>query len=352
MQQWMIYGANGYTGMLVAREAKKQGLTPILAGRNRTAVEKLAGELGFEHRIFDLRNTSAAQAGLKGVSAVAHCAGPFSATSQPMIDACLASRCHYLDITGEIDVFVAAQARHSEAVAAGIVICPGVGFDVIPTDCVAATLKSELPDADRLALGFDTRSGFSPGTAKTSVEGLKMGGKIREKDKIRSVPLAWQSREIDFGNGSKFAVTIPWGDIATAWYTTGIDNIEVFIPMAPSAAARLKKLDKLRPLLGLPPVQALLKRMAGKRIKGPDADQREKARTYVWGEAQNRAGKKVTARIETSNGYEVTVHGVLMAVRHVLETETAPGYFTPSRLMGARCVERLPGSGSITIGQQ
>jgi len=165
MQQWMIYGANGYTGMLVAREAKKQGLTPILAGRNRGAVEQLATELGFEHRIFDLRNSAATRAGLEGVSAVAHCAGPFSATSQPMIDACLASHCHYLDITGEIDVFVSAQARHKDAVAAGIVICPGVGFDVIPTDCVAATLKSELPDADRLALGFDSRSGFSPGTA-------------------------------------------------------------------------------------------------------------------------------------------------------------------------------------------
>lgn len=352
MQQWMIYGANGYTGTLVAREAKKQGLEPVLAGRNEKAVAKLADELGLRHRVFDLRDPEAARAGLQEMAAVAHCAGPFSSTSQPMIDACIASGCHYLDITGEIDVFVAAQKRHQDAVAAGILICAGVGFDVIPTDCVAATLKSELPDADRLALGFDTRSGFSPGTAKTSVEGLKMGGKIREKDKIRSVPLAWQSREIDFGNGSKFAVTIPWGDIATAWYTTGIDNIEVFIPMAPSAAARLKKLDKLRPLLGLAPVQALLKRLAGKRIKGPDADQREKARTYVWGEAQNRAGKKVTARIETANGYDVTVHGVLMAVTHVLETDNAPGYFTPSRLMGERCIERLPGSGSMIISQQ
>ena len=70
MQQWMIYGANGYTGMLVAREAKKQGLTPILAGRNRGAVEQLATELGFEHRIFDLRNSAATRAGLEGVSAV------------------------------------------------------------------------------------------------------------------------------------------------------------------------------------------------------------------------------------------------------------------------------------------
>lgn len=349
MREWMIYGANGYTGNLLAREASKQGFTPVLAGRNKQALEALASELGLPCRVFDLRDPVKANAGLKGMQAVAHCAGPFSATSQPMIDACLATHCHYLDITGEIEVFVAAQKRHAEAEAADIVICSGVGFDVIPTDCIAATLKTELPDADRLALGFDSRSGFSPGTAKTSVEGLKYGGKVREKDKIRTVPLAWQSREIDFGNGTKHAVTIPWGDIATAWYSTGIDNIEVFIPMAPSAATRLRRLDKLRPLLGLPPVQAFLKYMVGRKVTGPDSQQRLDARTFVWGEAQNRAGKKVTARIEVANGYEVTVHGVLMAVEHVLNGVRAPGYFTPSRLMGDHCIEALPGSGKIQI---
>ncbi|PKM31996.1 MAG: hypothetical protein CVV07_00740 [Gammaproteobacteria bacterium HGW-Gammaproteobacteria-11] len=345
----MIYGANGYTGELVAREAVKQGLTPVLAGRNSAAVIALAEELQLTHRIFDLNDADAASQGLNGIQAVAHCAGPFSATSQPMIDACLANHCHYLDITGEIDVFIAAQHRHNEAVAANIVICPGVGFDVIPTDCLAATLKAELHDADHLALGFDSRSGFSPGTAKTSVEGLKLGGKVREKDKIRSVPMAWQSREIDFGNGSKHAVTIPWGDIATAWFSTGIDNIQVYIPMAPSAALRLRRLDVLRPLLGLAPIQALLKYLIGRKVQGPDQEQRANAPTYVWGEAQNRAGKKVVARVQTANGYDVTVHGTLMAVRHVLEQAPAPGYFTPSRLMGARCIEQLPGSGQIEI---
>ncbi|WP_028614847.1 saccharopine dehydrogenase family protein [Halopseudomonas pelagia] len=349
MQEWMIYGANGYTGTLLAREACQQGLKPVLAGRNRRALEALAEELQLPCRVFDLRNQQAANDGVKGMQAVAHCAGPFSATSQPMIDACLANHCHYLDITGEIEVFLAAQKRHAEAEAANIVICSGVGFDVIPTDCLAATLKTLLPDADRLALGFDSRSGFSPGTAKTSVEGLKYGGKVREKDQIRTVPLAWQSREIDFGNGTKHAVTIPWGDIATAWFSTGIDNIEVFIPMAPSAATRLRRLDRLRPLLGFAPVQALLKLLVGRKITGPDSQQRLSARTFVWGEAQNRAGKKVTARIEVANGYDVTVHGVLMAVEHVLKGVRAPGYFTPSRLMGDHCIEALPGSGKIHI---
>ena len=350
MRQWMMYGANGYAGRLLAQEAVKQGLQPVLAGRSSAAIEALASELGLEHRVFKLGDSTAAQEALKDMTVVAHCAGPFSATSRPMIDACLASQTHYLDITGEIDVFVQAHARNAEAQAAGIILCPGVGFDVIPTDCLAACLKQALPDADQLALGFDSRSGFSPGTAKTSVEGLKHGGKVRIDDEITTVPLVYQSREIDFGDGTKYAVTIPWGDIATAWFTTGIDNIAVFVPMAPSAALRLRRLDWLRPLLGLPPVQALLKYLAGRRVIGPDNDQRRDAPTYVWGEAQNPAGKKVVARIKTANGYDVTVHGTLLAVRHMLSGEDIlPGYYTPARLLGERCIEQLPGSGTIEI---
>ena len=350
MRQWMIYGANGYAGRLLAREAVKQGLRPVLAGRKRHEIEALANALGLECRVFRLNNASATQQALKDISVVAHCAGPFSATSRPMIDACLASQTHYLDITGEIDVFVQAHARNAEAQSAGIVICPGAGFDVIPTDCLAACLKKALPDADRLALGFDSRSGFSPGTAKTSIEGLKHGGKVRIDDEIRTVPLVYQSREIDFGNGTKYAVTIPWGDVATAWFTTGIDNIEVFVPMAPSAALRLRRLDWLRPVLALAPVQALLKFLASRRVSGPDTDQRRDAPTFVWGEAQNPAGKKVVARVKTANGYDVTVHGTLLAVRHLLSGEDIlPGYYTPARLLGERCVEQLPGSGSIEL---
>ena len=147
----MIYGATGYTGRLVAHEAKRQGLAPILAGRSET-VAALAAELGLPSLVFSLSDVAATRRALDGVSVVAHCAGPFAATSAPMIDACLLARAHYVDITGEIDVFVAAQRRHNEAQAAGIVVCPGVGFDVIPTDCVAACLIEALPDATHLAL--------------------------------------------------------------------------------------------------------------------------------------------------------------------------------------------------------
>ena len=346
---WMIYGANGYTGELIARQALSRGLKPVLAGRTAAKVEPLAASLGLPARVFDLGDAAATLKGVSGMALVLHCAGPFSSTAAPMMAACLAAHAHYLDITGEIDVFEHARTLDAAARAAGIVICPGVGFDVIPTDCIAAALKAALPDATHLALGFDSRSGFSPGTAKTSVEGLAKGGKLRRNGQIISVPLAYKTRRIDFGDGEKLAMTIPWGDISTAYSTTGIPNIEVYIPGSPAMVARIRRANRFRWLLGTRLVQGFMKRRIERSIKGPSAAKRDASPTYVWGEAINARGEKRTARIKTANGYSLTVTGALAAVEFLLGHDAPAGATTPSRLMGPDLVTRLPGSGQIEI---
>jgi short subunit dehydrogenase-like uncharacterized protein len=346
---WLIYGANGYTGELIARAAKARGLTPILAGRNAEKLAALSRELDLEHRVFGLDSPAEISSHLGGVGLVLHCAGPFSATAAPMIAACIQAKAHYLDITGEIGVFEHAQSQNVAAREAGVVVCPGVGFDVIPTDCVAATLKNALPDATHLALGFDSRSGFSPGTAKTSVEGLAQGGKVRKNGKIVSVPLAFTTRRIDFGDGEKLAMTIPWGDVSTAYHSTGIPNIEVFIPGTPGFVANAKRANHIRWLLALAPVQRFLKNRIGKSVKGPDSATRDKLPTFVWGEVSNARGEKKTARIKTANGYSLTVTGALAVTEYLLGNKPAGGAYTPSKLLGPELVTRLPGSSAITL---
>lgn len=346
---WMIYGANGYTGELIAREAVRRGERPTLAGRNLDKLAPLAHELGLEVRAFSLDAPEQAAHQLAGHSLVLHCAGPFSATAAPMMAACLRAGAHYLDITGEIPVFEAAQALQAEAREANIVICPGVGFDVIPTDCVSAALKAALPDATHLALGFDTRSRMSPGTAKTSVEGLAQGGKIRRDGRIVSVPLAHTTRRIDFGDGAKSAMPIAWGDVSTAFHTTGIPNIEVFIP-APTAMILGAKLANLfRPLLGRPAIQRWLKARIDRTVQGPDDAIRAQLPTFVWGEVRNARGETRTARLRTENVYSLTITGALAVVEHLRQHTPAGGAYTPAKLCGADLVERLPGSSRIEI---
>ncbi|MCO7226484.1 trans-acting enoyl reductase family protein [Pleionea sp. CnH1-48] len=351
-QKVLIYGANGYTGTLIAEHAVNAGMHPIIAGRNKQAIETLGQQLALSTRIFSLDSEQELSKQLDDIYLVIHCAGPFSATAEPMMNACIKTKTHYIDITGEINVFELAQQLDSQAKQAGIVLCPGAGFDVIPTDCLASQLKEKMPDATHLTLGFDSSSGLSPGTAKTSVEGLAHGGKIRVDGKITPVPLAFKSRQIDFGNGSKNAVTIPWGDVSTAYHSTQIPNIEVYIPISPKRAKSLRRLNLLRWLFKFNWVQNKMKSKIDKTTQGPTQSQREKSRTYIWGEVKNAAGKTLTGRIETSNGYELTYEGTLEITRALLSNNFSGGAYTPSKLFGNDLIQRLPATSETKLETQ
>jgi len=341
----MIYGANGYTGRLAARLAKSRNLQPILAGRNAAQVEPLAHKLGLEARVFDLADVDDFAASLAGVKAVLHCAGPFSATSKPMLDGCLRTGTHYLDITGEIAVLEDIHGRGEELKQAGIVAIPGVGFDVVPTDCLAAMLKRELPGATHLKLAFKSRYGkLSPGTTKTMVEGLPEGGKIRRDGVIVKVPAAWKVETIAFtAESSSTAVTIPWGDVSTAFYSTGIPNIETFLGASAAQINQMQLPGWVRWLAGRKLVQAVIKAQIEKRVKGPDEIQRARDEMYVYGEATDGAGHKVALRLRTPEGYSLTAESAVTATMKVLEGKLAPGAYTPSMAFGADYVLALEG---------
>jgi short subunit dehydrogenase-like uncharacterized protein len=345
----MIYGANGYTGELIAKEAVAQGLKPILAGRNQAAVEALAAELNLTSRVFGLEFEKQLEEHLADIDVVIHCAGPFSTTALPMMQACINSKTHYTDITGEIGVFELAQSLSQKAKEAGVVLCSGVGFDVVPTDCLASLLKEKMPDATHLALGFDSGSSMSPGTAKTSIEGIASGGRIRKDGKIVSVPLAFKQRQIDFGNGVKNAVTIPWGDVSTAYHSTGINNIEVYIPISPNGAKNMRKMNWFRWLVKLKFVQNKMKQQIEKTAKGPNEEQRAKLKTYLWGEVTNAKGDKITARLQTSNGYQLTYLAALNIGQHLLEYSKDGGAYTPSVLISNQLIFDIPGTGEISF---
>lgn len=344
MGPWMIYGANGYTGELAARKAAGDGLKPILAGRRAEAIEPLGRELGLQTRLFDLNDRAAADAALAGVTLVLNCAGPFSLTVGPMLDACARAKAHYLDITGEIGVFEYVHNNAEKWRAAGIVAMPGVGFDVVPSDCLAAMLKRELPTANHLRLAFKSVGGrLSPGTTKTMLQGAPDGGKIRRDGKIVAVPPAYKVENIDFGEGPATAVTIPWGDVSTAYQTTGIPNIEVFMGAHPKQIKAMKQPLILRKLMGIGFVQNILMKQVAKRVKGPTAEMREKGYTLLCGEAWDENGGRVEMRIRTPEGYKLTVITALMAAKRVLESPPAPGAWTPAKAFGPEFIMEVPG---------
>ncbi len=343
MANFLIYGASGYTGALIARQAVRQNLRPILAGRSPSSVESLSRELDLEARVFGVDDADALLRGIRDVAVVLNCAGPFVRTAHLVADACLRSRVHYLDITGEEAVFAALAGRDAEARTAGVMLMPGVGFDVVPTDCLAAHLKRRLPSATRLALAFSVGTRMSRGTANTVVESLSEGGLVRQAGVLTRVPAAWRTRAIDFGDGPIKAMTIPWGDIVTAFHSTGIPNIEVYMaaPWSTRVGARLSR--HLGWLLRSAMVQGWLRRRIEAGPPGPTEDERRRGRSRVWGEVTDDAGRKAVSRLRGPEGYDFTVLTALAVVERVLAGIAPPGFQTPSLAYGADFVVGLAG---------
>lgn len=338
---FLIYGANGYTGELITRFAVERGMKPILAGRNAIAIEALAKKHHLEYRVFSLDETDRVDAAVQEVDMVLHCAGPFSLTSRPMVDACLRNKRHYCDITGEISVFEACAALDKKAKDAGIMLMPGVGFDVVPSDCLALHLKNRLPTASHLSLAFYGMGRISHGTQATMTMNIGRGGAIRKDGKITPVPAAWKTREIDFGEVTKTGVTIPWGDVATAYYSTGIPNIEVFT-VIPAKQLKLLKLSRyVGWLLAAKPVNEYLQKKipAG----GPSDEERARGKTLLWGEASDLNGNRVEARLQTPEGYTLTADAALNIADKILNGNFTAGYQTPAKAYGEELVLGIDG---------
>jgi len=338
MPNFLIYGANGYTGELITRFAVERGMRPIVAGRSEAAIKALAEKHGLVHRVFSLDETEKLDAALNEVAMVLHCAGPFSLTSRQMGEACLRTGTHYTDITGEIAVFEACAAGDRLAKDAGIMVMPGVGFDVVPSDCLARRLKDRLPSATNLTLAFYGKGRISHGTQATMTMNIGKGGAIRREGKITPVPAAWRTREIDFGEGVvKLGVTIPWGDVSTAFYSTGIPNIEVYT-VAPPSALRLMKLSRfIGPLLATGPVQRYLQ---GKIPPGgPSDEERARGKTLLWGEASDDAGNRIEERLTVPEGYTTTALAALEITRRILAGDLKPGFQTPSMAYGPDLID-------------
>lgn len=332
-REFLLYGATGYTGTLIAEAARAAGLTPMLAGRNPAKVKALADRLGLPWTAFALEDRSALDKAVGAAAAVLHAAGPFSATSAPMVEACLRNGRHYLDITGEIDVFEACAAKSQEAKAKGVMLMPGAGFDVVPSDCLAAHVARRLPGAKRLTIGISGMGKASRGTAKTMVESLGSGTRVRRGGQIVALPKA-PARQIDYGQGPSLSVGVSWGDVATAWHSTAIPDIDVYF----EAAGPMKRMASLGPFtqwfLARPWVKSILKNRIDRMPEGPSPAERAASSHILVAEAADARGNTVRSRLRTPEGYTLTAQTALAIVRRVVNGEVKPGFQTPSLAFG------------------
>jgi len=341
----LVYGATGYTGRLVAAEAARQKLDVILAGRRLDRVEAVAGPLSLPARAATLDDDAGLRTLLEEVDAVLHIAGPFSATAEPMVQACLETGTHYLDVTGEIDVFEAIARRDEEARRRGVVLLPGAGFDVIPTDCAAvrAAARVDAPRTLRIAIAGATGGGVSRGTAKSLVEAVGQGLRVRRDGMIVKRPTGSLVRDFDVGAGPMRAVALPLADVATAWHSTGVPDIEAYMVVSGPIPGLLRLTRLFEPLLRRRVVQDFLKRRAAAGPEGPTERDLDGVRTTIVAEVEGPGGAFARVLAETPSPYAFTAIGALECARRVAAGEAEPGFRTPAMAFGAELLETLPG---------
>ena len=341
-QPWMIYGAYGYSGRLIAQEAAARGMRPTLAGRRREPLEAVARDLGLAWRAFDLADGDAIDQALQGHRLVLHCAGPFVHTSAPMVEACLRTGVHYLDITGEIAVFEAIFARGEEARARRVALLPGVGFDVVPSDCLARHVAERCPGARSLELFIDAGTSMSAGTTRSMLEALPAGGLVRRGGRLVPHPLGTGVRTAPFLHGEKQVIPIPWGDLSTAWRSTGIPDITTYMVAPTGAPTALRLLGPiLHKAMEAAPIRDAIGRLAGDLARPPDAEARRAGRSEIHARAEG-GGRYAEAWLELPEPYRFTALSALRVVERVLAAEPA-GALPPAQAFGADLVLEIPG---------
>ena len=342
-ENWLIYGATGFTGRLVAEEALRRGHHPVLAARSAEKLGALAGSLGLDSIAFDLQGGDRLARILEDFQAVFHAAGPFRLTGGPMLTACLKAGTHYLDITGEIPVLEANLALDPQAKAAGISVVSGSGFDVVPTDCLANIVAHRLSHPTYLEIAFAGISRSSAGTIKSGLVEAPLEVMIRRDGRLVHAPLGFGGKWVCFSDRERYVLPVPWGDVATAYHSTGIGNIVVYMAFPPQVAASLRTFGlTIQGLLRPRGVQALVSKAVDLFVRGPDEEARRTNRSYIWAWARNELGESREAWLETIEPYQFTAVTGVRCVEKVLAGEVQPGAFTPAQAYGSDFILEMP----------
>ena len=341
---WMIYGAAGYTGRLLTAEAVKRGHRPVLAGRSEWKLSPLAERYGLDRVVVSLDDETALARAVAGVELVFHAAGPFTHTSRPMVWACLAARTHYLDITGELSVLEQTLAQDEAARQQQVVLISGAGFDVVPTDCLARFVAGQIPGATKLETAIATHSRPTAGTARSALEILPGGVRVRREGNLVSLPWGYGARRISFPSGERTVLPAPWGDVVTAYRTTGIPNITSYLAYPALIRPLLPWLAPLgQELITMKAFRRLAQGLAGVLAQGPGETKDQTGRSYLWARAAGPGGETAEAWLETLEPYQFTAVAGVRCVEKTL-AERPSGALTPALAFGADFVLELEGT--------
>jgi short subunit dehydrogenase-like uncharacterized protein len=338
----VVYGAYGFTGRLILDALRERGVDFVVAGRNGAQVEDVAAAFGARFRVFDLSDVAVVDRELSRVGVLLNAAGPFVTTAAPLVASCLRSAVHYLDVSGEVEPLAHVAGLGDAARSRRVMLLPGIGFDVVPSDCLAVHLARRLPRAERLVLGISGLNNVSRGSARTFAAYAGTPIYVRRAGALEPLLFRTQLRWLDFGGGVRATLAVTWGDLVTAFHSTGIADIEVYFEATPERTVGIVANQYLGWMLRGPWARASLEALADRGRVGPSREELRAGRVIVTGEV-SRGARRVAARIETPEAYAFTAVSAAAVAERVMAGAVVPGFQTPGMLLGPDFVLSLAG---------
>jgi short subunit dehydrogenase-like uncharacterized protein len=330
----LVYGATGFSGRLIVQRALARGLRPALAGRGANAGAPMAREYGLAWFTARVDEPARLRSMMAGAKVLINAAGPFAATAGPLMDACIDTGTHYLDITGESETIEPTTLWNESAQRSGVMLMPATGFDVVASDCLAAHVARRLPGATTLRIGFHKSDGSSIGSLKTTVEMSGKGVWVRRQGRLVRIPAGTLTHFFDYGRGAQASLAVSLGDVSSAFYSTGIGNIEAYMSATLPVWTAMTANQYWGWLLGTPPWQAFLK----SQLQWLALDSSRAGINSGWGilvaEATDACGRIVCSRMHTGDVYWFTALSSIGVAEKVLAGEVKPGFQTPSLVYG------------------
>jgi short subunit dehydrogenase-like uncharacterized protein len=345
----LVYGATGYTARLVIEALLRADIRPVLSARKLAPLKTLAEKLGLPYVAAQLDEPGSLSAALQGMRVVLNVAGPFVQTAAAVARACLVAGAHYLDISGEVDALSSLSKLHTVARERGVMLMPGVGFDIVPSDCLCAYTASKVPSVRRLRVAVSGLELASPGSLKTLVYELGRRTRVRRGGELVDIMPGELRRQFDFGAGPKPCVAVSWGDLITAPVTTGATDVETYFELTWALAATLQANRQFGWFYRLPWVQQALRGSLSIGGGGPTAEQMATRRAAIVVEAEGPGGR-ASNRLVTPEAYTLTAATAAAIAVRVLSGDVEVGFQTPGRIFGPDFILRFAGVTRVEVG--
>ena len=354
-----ILGATGYTGRLCVEEAVRVGSPVRLAGRRRDALDELAAgypEADITVAVADVVDRAALRKLADDAEVLLSCVGPYAQMGKPPVEAALAARVPYLDVSGELEFLSWVYEQAPRAQDAGVTLAPGVGFDGVPGDLLAALAAQALGrPVGRARIGYAVSDAkFSAGTARSAVGALHRGSAAWRNGRLAQEPAGADQWEVPFPHppGPRGAISAPLPEVATVGRSVGAQSVRTYyaVPGAKMMSAVAGPAQRLAAALSATPVWTLVNRGVDRLPDGPSAEERAKTRVVVLAEVSGDDGLSVVRWARLSDLYGATARIAIAAARILRDDDTTPGVLTPSQLFdpGALLAEIGADVGPVT----